>query len=594
MKKLIRPTVVYLIAALVLSACGFGSSPTTDPNALVIQATPTAGLNEMVNLELAAQADNSVQYNTVGQIVKYNFTIKINRNDSVNIPPNINIPGVALNCPPINTIGNLDDRLDAGESITCTAEYALTQDDINRGNLTSQFMANVYTVNSNQVSVAVTTKPAQILTLTKTVNPAAYNSAGQTVTYTYVITNSGANSLGPAQFTVSDTGIANPINCGAADTTLASNATVTCSATYTISQADMNAPAVATSATAAGGGAAPSQPVSATVTKSAASNNSNLAAGSTIQHKVVAGEWLWQIARCYGADPVKVSAANPPTPGQISPDTIVSVPNIGSAGKIYGPPCIGTHTVQPGDTWESIAQKYNANVVVLKMVNKNNLSGVLVIPLNSANGAVQAATPSASNQTCLDIIRNLKLTGTNSGAATFKICGQVDSSNNLKIASIQISQKTAEVGANIITQDLTIPVQTSTNINDANSFIIGDMNYDGNDDFRIVEFLPAGANIPYLYFIYDPATNKFVYNEAYRVITSPEFPGSPNIQSKWRESAAKSGIDIYTLTNNTPKLTKRETWEVINATQAKHQVIVFNVDGSSQVTVDEVVSLPIP
>ncbi|MCC6261040.1 MAG: hypothetical protein IT311_09265 [Anaerolineales bacterium] len=85
-----------------------------------------------------------------------------------------------------------------------------------------------------------------------------------------------------------------------------------------------------------------------------------------------------------------------------------------------------------------------------------------------------------------------------------------------------------------------------------------------------------------------------MYNEAYRVITSPEFPGSPNIQSKWRESAAKSGIDIYTLTNNTPKLTKRETWEVINATQAKHQVIVFNVDGSSQVTVDEVVSLPIP
>ncbi|MCC7119563.1 MAG: LysM peptidoglycan-binding domain-containing protein, partial [Anaerolineales bacterium] len=367
MKKLIRPFISCLSAAFILTACGFGSSPTATP-ALTIQATPTAGLNEMVNLELTAQVDTSIQYNTVGQIVKYNFTIKVNRNDSVNIPPNINIPGVALNCPPINTVGNLDDRLDAGESIACTAEYALTQDDINRGNLTSQFVANVYTVNSNQVSVAVTTKPAQILTLTKTVNPAAYNSAGQTVTYTYVITNSGANSLGPAQFTVSDTGIANPINCGAADTTLASNATVTCSATYTISQADMNAASVATNATATGGGAS-SQPVNTTVAKSA--TNSNLAAGSTIQHKVVAGEWLWQIARCYGADPVKVSAANPPTPGQISPDTIVTVPNIGSAGKIYGPPCIGTHTVQPGDTWESIAQKYNANVVVLKMVNKN-------------------------------------------------------------------------------------------------------------------------------------------------------------------------------------------------------------------------------
>ncbi|MCC7116997.1 MAG: LysM peptidoglycan-binding domain-containing protein [Anaerolineales bacterium] len=590
MKKSTRSFASCIIISLVLTACGFGSSPTATP-ALTIQATPTAGLSEMVQLELTAQTDPAIQYNTVGQIVKYNFTIKVNRNDSVNVPPNISIPGLALNCPPINTVGNLDDRLDAGESITCTAEYALTQDDLNRGSLASQFTANVYSVNSNQSSVTITTVPAHALTLTKTANPTAYATLGQTITYTYVITNSGATSLGPAQFTVTDPAFPSPINCGAADTTLASAATITCSATYSISQADMSAASVTTNATAAGSGAS-SQAVGATITKSAATNN--LAAGSTVQHKVVAGEWLWQIARCYGADPVKVSAANPPRPGEISPDTIVTVPNIGSAGKIYGPPCVGTHTVQPGDTWESIAQKYNASVVVLKMVNKNTLSGTLLVPLNSAGAAAPAVTPSASNQTCLDVIRSLKLTGTNSGPTTFKICGQIDSANNLKIASIQISQKTAEVGANVITQDLTIPVQTSTNVNDVNSFIIGDMNYDGNDDFRIVEFLPAGANIPYLYFLYDPATNKFVYNEAYRGITSPEFPGSPNIQSKWRDSATKWGIDTYTLTNNTPKLTKRETWEALNATQAKHQVIVFNVDGSSQTTVDETVPLPIP
>ncbi|MBI5963119.1 MAG: LysM peptidoglycan-binding domain-containing protein [Chloroflexi bacterium] len=100
------------------------------------------------------------------------------------------------------------------------------------------------------------------------------------------------------------------------------------------------------------------------------------------------GEWLWQIARCYGANPNQVLAANPPTPAEISPGTTVIVPSIGSDGRIYGPPCIGTHTVQSGDTWDSIALKYNADPVVLQLANKNTLTvgSVLRIPLNSADG----------------------------------------------------------------------------------------------------------------------------------------------------------------------------------------------------------------
>jgi LysM repeat protein len=114
-------------------------------------------------------------------------------------------------------------------------------------------------------------------------------------------------------------------------------------------------------------------------------------AGSTIQHKVVKGEWLWQIARCYGADPAKTLKANPQlsNPGFLSPDIIVTVPNIGSAGKIYGTPCVGTHTVQSGDTWNSIALTYNADPLVLQIVNKNVLTvgQAIIVPLNSASTA---------------------------------------------------------------------------------------------------------------------------------------------------------------------------------------------------------------
>jgi uncharacterized repeat protein (TIGR01451 family) len=40
--------------------------------------------------------------------------------------------------------------------------------------------------------------------LTKSANPTTYNALNQTITYTYVITNTGNVILGPAQFTISD------------------------------------------------------------------------------------------------------------------------------------------------------------------------------------------------------------------------------------------------------------------------------------------------------------------------------------------------------------------------------------------------------
>jgi LysM repeat protein len=322
--------------------------------------------------------------------------------------------------------------------------------------------------------------------------------------------------------------------------------------------------------------------------------------GSTIKYQVVAGDWLWQIARCYGADPNKVIEANPQIadPAQISPNTTVTVPNIGSAGKIYGPPCVTTHTVQSGDTWNSIALKYNADLTVLQMVNSNTLTNgnVLKVPLNSAG----ITSPTGTTGYCVDLTRPLKLANLNAITTHFNVCGTPDlqTSGNMKISTVKVYQRVEDVpsGTTILSQDITLPasITTSTAINNAASLIVGDMNYDGNDDFRIVEFLPAGPNIPYLYFLYDPATKTFVYNEAYRKITSPEFPGSNQIRSQWRENATKWGIDTYTITNNTPTLTQRETWEAIaNSTNAMHQIIVYNADGTSTMTVNETIPMPL-
>ncbi len=382
MKKLIRLLFVAPLILIVLTSCAlpFTSSPTE-----TVLATPTL---VSTALELSVQADASA-LTAVGQIIKYTYTVK---NAGVSaMTGSVAVTGAV--CPDLTSVGNMDANFDAGETFTCTSEYVVTQADLDKGAVVTTSAASVSGINSNEVVATVSKALPIVLTLSKTAAPATFNQAGEIITYTYVILNSGASTLGPDQFVVTDAAFSAPINCGNAAASLAATATLTCSAIYTITQADVDAGSVSTSATASGGGAVASSPASVTLTKGTlvSPTNSTLTAGSTIQHKVVSGEWVWQIARCYGADTAKVVQANSQLtdPGYIEPDTIITVPNIGSVGKIYGTPCVTTHTVQVGDTWQTIALKYNADVTVLQVVNKNILSvgQALIVPLNSVGVA---------------------------------------------------------------------------------------------------------------------------------------------------------------------------------------------------------------
>jgi uncharacterized repeat protein (TIGR01451 family) len=388
MIKLIRLLLVSTLILITLTSCFL--TDTSTPQAQIALATPTLA---PTTISLTVQADAST-LTSVGQVIKYTFTVKNTGTAAVTGP----IAVTGATCPELSTIGNSDANFDAGETFICTSQYIVTQADFDKGSVATITTATVSGINSNAVNTTLTKALPAVLNLTKTASPVTFNQAGELITYTYIIMNSGSTTLGPAQFTVTDTGFATPINCGNAETTIAPTATLTCTAVYTITQANVDAGSVSTSATASGGGAAASPSVNVTVTKGGAvvtPSNPNLTAGSTIQHRVVSGEWVWQIARCYGADPAKVLQSNPQlsNPGFISPDTTITVPNIGSFSKIYGPPCVGTHTVQSGDTWVSIAQRYNADPTVLQMVNKNILTvgQVIKVPLNSAGAALPIA-----------------------------------------------------------------------------------------------------------------------------------------------------------------------------------------------------------
>ncbi|HEX6386434.1 MAG TPA: LysM peptidoglycan-binding domain-containing protein [Anaerolineae bacterium] len=97
--------------------------------------------------------------------------------------------------------------------------------------------------------------------------------------------------------------------------------------------------------------------------------------GATVLHPVSRGEWLIQLARCYGASYRVVRHTNRlPNPNRIYPGMTITVPNIGSNGAVIGPPCVQLYAVQTGDTWESLAQRYQTTVAILRRANPGSLT----------------------------------------------------------------------------------------------------------------------------------------------------------------------------------------------------------------------------
>jgi ELWxxDGT repeat protein len=449
MIKILRyfPWAVILLA---MFACG------------IYNPTPTATVDRTISgdvspVRLTKQALNASSALTIGQVINYSYVVSNAGSSPLAGPVTVTDDKVGVVCPSLNTIGNLNNDLDPNESITCISAYAVTQADLNACSVINKATARVGGIDSSQATTTVSLCENKVLAITVTANPTTYSQAGQTITYTYVVKNTGAPTLGPTQFVVTDTRFSTPINCGPQGAILLTNEAVSCTMTYPISQTDMSATQITNSATASGGGAVTIQPASVTVTNTNPTGvppSTGYTKGTTIQHQVAANEWLWQIARCYGADPKAVIAANPqiPNPHWILPAIMVTVPNIGSRGNIYGPKdCVVLYTVQPGDTWNSIAQKYNADVEVLQLANRNTAftaGAKLKVPNHSAGG----------NQPPIPIDTKTRIT-IPAGSTTTSVQGSVNpnqtihyvlSANQGQTLTIKLTAPMNEVGFTVI------------------------------------------------------------------------------------------------------------------------------------------------
>jgi hypothetical protein len=98
--------------------------------------------------------------------------------------------------------------------------------------------------------------PSPGLSLEKTADTASFSAAGTTITYSYLLTNTGNTILGPTQFSISDDQIDEGefFSCGLPNTTLNVGATVSCTAPYVTTEGNVTDQLVTNRAFGVGGG----------------------------------------------------------------------------------------------------------------------------------------------------------------------------------------------------------------------------------------------------------------------------------------------------------------------------------------------------
>ncbi|WP_179388136.1 DUF7507 domain-containing protein [Psychromicrobium silvestre] len=195
----------------------------------------------------------------VGQTLHYSFLVT-NTGNTVLAPVSV-IEGPftgtgampAVSCPAGAT------SLAPGASVTCTASYVVEQADVDRGTIHNAATAQGVTpagdpVDSNESTADVPELPAASLTFKKTVAETSL-VAGETLHYSFLVTNTGNVTLAPVavnEATFTGIGSMSAVSCPAGATSLAPGASVTCTASYVVEQADVDRGTVDNSATATG------------------------------------------------------------------------------------------------------------------------------------------------------------------------------------------------------------------------------------------------------------------------------------------------------------------------------------------------------
>src|SRR4051812_33038076 len=208
--------------------------PVTDTVTVPAEQTPALAVAKSVDPD---------SYAAVGEVLTYTYVVTNTGNQT--------LTGITLaddaetvDCTP--TV--LPATLAPGASDRKSAVQRKSQADLDAGSLT-----NIATADSTQTppvtdTVTVPAEQTPALALAKSVDPDSYAAVGEVLTYTYVVTNTGNQTL--TGITLADD--AETVDCTPTvlPATLAPGAEFTCTATHTVTQADLDAGSLKNVATA--------------------------------------------------------------------------------------------------------------------------------------------------------------------------------------------------------------------------------------------------------------------------------------------------------------------------------------------------------
>lgn len=237
------------------SVTGTPSGGTLPPASAV--RTVTADRNPELTLVKTATTPD---FDGVGDTVDYDYLVTNTGNVTLTGMISVSDDKIAAVSCPVPPAGGLV----PGASLMCSATYIVVQADLDAGEVTNRASATDGSTTSPEVSETVGGLQASSIAMTKTANPQTFDAIGDMISYDYIITNTGNVTL-TTVLSVSDDRIAS-VSCPALPAGgLLPNATLICTATDTVSQADIDAGSITNTASASTNGVS-STPVSETVT----------------------------------------------------------------------------------------------------------------------------------------------------------------------------------------------------------------------------------------------------------------------------------------------------------------------------------------
>ena len=227
----------------------FGDADATAVDSNADSATVLATQLPALTLD---KSSPTATYDAVGDTLTYSYLLTNTGNVTLAGPFTVTDDRATVTCP-------ADTSLAPGHSVTCSATYSASQADLDAGFVTNTATAHAAftrylesspsAVDSNADSATIPATQLPKISIDKTTTTTTYDSVGDTLTYSYLVTNTGNVTLsGP--FTVSDDRALDE-SCPALPS-LAPGATITCSATDAVTQADLDAGFVTNTATGSG------------------------------------------------------------------------------------------------------------------------------------------------------------------------------------------------------------------------------------------------------------------------------------------------------------------------------------------------------